>query len=251
MPQISPSASPSCVESYGGGLYNGLVAHFAFDNDYLDTSCNTIQAVQFGNPTFIPGAIGQALSFDGVDDFVELPNIRELDFGTTNFTLTFWYQVSGDQVGTPAIIGNKDFLSASNVGWVVSSNYGLGSNGDDLAINLSDGNVVIDPSKATDVAFNVWHFVAVRVLRGEKMSLLRSNAGVYLLQEDSISALTGSLSTGKKIRIGTSHQTSGARFTKMKLDDLGIWARALSLQEVEQIWAAGRNGTNVLLAYLN
>jgi hypothetical protein len=124
-------------ETYVGDLHEDLIAHYTFDGDYLDTSGNRFHAFEFGNPTFTSdGAVGQALSFDGVDDYVELPNIPDLDFGTNDFTLTFWYRVSGNQVEKPAIIGNKDFRSPSNVGWVVSSNYGSGSNGDDLAINL-------------------------------------------------------------------------------------------------------------------
>lgn len=228
-----------------------MVAHYNFDGNYLDTSGNRFHAFEFGNPAFVSdGVVGQALSFDGVDDYIELPSTPELGFGNADFTLTFWYRVSGDQVGKPAIIGNKDFRSASNVGWLVSSNYGSGSNGDDLAINLSDGSATIDSSKATDVGSNTWHFVAVRVKRGDKMSLLRSDKGSYILQEDSISTLTGSLSTGNKIRIGTDHRDCGVSFTKMDLDDLGIWSRALSSEEVEQIWMAGRkSGFNVLQAY--
>lgn len=193
-----------------------MIAHFTFDSNYLDTSGNRNHAFEFGTPTFISdGAVaGEALSFDGIDDYLELPNIPELDFGISDFTLTFWYRVSGDQSGRPAIIGNKDWRSPTNSGWVVSSNYGSGSNGDDLAINLSDGITTLDGSKAVDVDFNIWHFVAVRVKRGYKMSLIRSNQGTYVLQEDMISPLTGSLSTNLKIRIGTSHQECGASFTK-------------------------------------
>jgi hypothetical protein len=229
-----------------------LIAHFTFDSNYLDTSGNRNHAFEFGTPTFISdGAVaGEALSFDGIDDYLELPNIPELDFGLSDFTLTFWYRVSGDQSGRPAIIGNKDWRSPTNPGWVVSSNYGSGSNGDDLAINLSDGITTLDGSKAVDVDFNIWHFVAVRVKRGDKMSLIRSNQGSYVLQEDMISPLTGSLSTNLKIRIGTSHQECGASFTKMDLDDLAIWSRAISSEEVEGIWMAGRKrGYNAFHAF--
>jgi len=132
----------------------------------------------------------------------------------------------------------------------VSSNYGSGSNGDDLAINISDGITTIDGGKAIDVGLNEWHFVVVRIRRGDTMSLLRSYKGSYLLQEDDISSLTGSLSSNLKIRIGTSHEECAASFTKMDMDDLGIWSRALSAEEVESIWMAGRkNGYNLLEAY--
>jgi hypothetical protein len=240
-PLCTPQSPIPSWDSYSGSLRDGLIAHYTFDDSYLDTSGNRNHAFEFGSPSFTPdGAIGHALSFDGVDDYVELPNIPELAFGTNDFTLTFWYKVSGDQVGRPAIIGNKDWRSASNPGWIVSSNYGSGSNGDDLAINLSDGNTTIDGSKAVDVGRDSWHFVAVRIKRGDKMSLLRSDRGSYVLQEDSISTLTGSLNTSNKIRIGTSHEGCSADFTKMDLDDLGIWSRALSSEEIDAIWMAGR-----------
>eukprot|EP00956_Cyclotella_meneghiniana_P005795 scaffold7527_cov54-Cyclotella_meneghiniana.AAC.4 len=240
-PLCTPQSPIPSWDSYSGSLHDGLIAHYTFDDSYLDTSGNSNHAFEFGNPSFTPdGAVGQALSFDGVNDYLELPNIPELAVDNTDFTITFWYRVSGDQVGRPAIIGNKDWRSASNPGWIVSSNYGSGSNGDDLAINLSDGITTIDGSKAIDVGLNTWHFVAIRIKRGDKMSLLRSDKGSYVLQEDSISTLTGSLSTSNKIRIGTSHEGCLADFTKMDLDDLGIWSRALSSEEVDSIWMAGR-----------
>eukprot|EP00956_Cyclotella_meneghiniana_P029363 scaffold70782_cov63-Cyclotella_meneghiniana.AAC.2 len=237
-PLCTPQSPIPSWDSYSGSLHDGLIAHYTFDDSYLDTSGNRNHAFEFGNPTFTPdGAVGQALSFDGMDDYVELPNIP-LAFGTNDFTISFWYRVNGDQVGRPAIIGNKDWRSASNPGWIVSSNYGSGSNGDDIAINLSDGTTTITGSKAIDVGLNTWHFVAIRIKHGDKMSLLRSNKGSYVLQEDSISTLTGSLDTSNKIRIGTSHE--GCSFTKMDLDDLGMWSRALSSEELESIWMAGR-----------
>lgn len=232
-------------------MTDGLVAHYTFDGNYLDTSGNRHHSFEFGNPSFTSdGAVsGQALSLDGHDDYVELPNIPELDFGNTDFTLTFWYRISGDQDESPAIIGNKDWTSSSNRGWTVLSNYGTGSNGDDMSINMSDGVTTIDGSSPIDNDPDIWYFVAVRIKRGSTMSLFRSDEGGthYILQEDDISTLAGSLSTDLKIRIGTSHDSNAGRFTKMELDDLGIWSRALSSEEVLQIWTAGQTyGLNLM-----
>ncbi len=130
----------------------------------------------------------------------------------------------------------------------MSSNYCPGSNGDDLAINLVDGNSRSDASNAMDVDFGSWHFVAVRVKRGDKMSLLCSIAGSYDIQEDDISSLSGSLNSGLPILIGTSH--GYPKFTKMSLDDLGIWNRALSSKEVDAIYFVGHTyGENLLGAF--
>lgn len=106
-----------------------------------------------------------------------------------------------------------------NPGWVVSSNYGPGSNGDDLAINLADGSSRTDSSDSVDVDFNTWHFVAIRVKRGSTMSIIRSVGASYDINEDTISTLSGSVSSGP-IKIGTS--TGYSDFTKMDLDDVRI-----------------------------
>lgn len=102
---------------------------------------------------------------------------------------------TGDQSGTPAIITNKDWNSGLNPGWLLG-NHGSGYNGDDLSINLSDGSVRADASAAMDVSFNNWHFVAMRMKRGEKMSLLRSTGAGYGLQEDPIDSVSGSVDSG-------------------------------------------------------
>ena len=75
-------------------------------------------------------------------------------------------------------------------------NHGNGYNGDDLSINLSDGSVRADSNSAIDVNFNDWHFVAMRIKRGENMSLLRSTGAGYGLQEDSIDSVSGSVDSG-------------------------------------------------------
>jgi len=143
----------------------------------------------------VDGQVGRALSLDGIDDYVSLPNADDFNFAD-DFTLTFWYRVSGDQSSDPAVITNKDWNSGGNPGWLVASNYGPGSNGDDLSINFSDGTVRADASQAMDVAFDTWHFVAVRIKRGGNMSLLRTSGAGYGLQEDSIASVSGSVDTG-------------------------------------------------------
>ena len=187
-------------DPHDGALTDDLVGYYNFDSDFMDYSGKANHGDPFGSPTIVAdGAIGKALSLDGVEDFIQLPISLDFDFGVSDFTLTFWYRVSGDQSGSPAIIGNKDWSSGLNPGWVVLSSYGPGSNGDDLAINLSDGISRADTSKAVDVDFNSWHFVAIRVKRGDRMSIVRSVAGSYIIQEDMVPVSLGSLSTGKII----------------------------------------------------
>ena len=200
-PQCSPSQPyqiSTWEPTYSGGLSDSLVGYYTFDDDLLDSSGNGHHGlVGGGNVSYVDGIVGRALSLNGIDDFVSLPNVGDFNFGTgTDFTLTFWYRVSGDQSGSPPVITNKDWSSGHSIGWLVSSSYGPGSNGDDLSINLSDGSVRADSSYSMDVDYNTWHLVVIRIKRGEMMSLLRFSGGGYNLHEDAVGSITGSLDTG-------------------------------------------------------
>src|SRR5699024_3289709 len=48
----------------------GLVSHWRFDGNVLDSVGNNDGTI-YGDPQFVQGVNGQALSFDGVDDYVE------------------------------------------------------------------------------------------------------------------------------------------------------------------------------------
>ena len=49
----------------------GLVGYWKFDGNASDSSGLGNNGTLVGGPTFTTGKIGQALSFDGVDDFVQ------------------------------------------------------------------------------------------------------------------------------------------------------------------------------------
>lgn len=55
-------------------------------NDSVGTNHGTLQ----NGATFAPGVEGQAFKFDGVDDYVSVPNSSSLNFGTGDFTVSFW-----------------------------------------------------------------------------------------------------------------------------------------------------------------
>jgi hypothetical protein len=65
-----------------------LVAHWKFDLDALD-SANSYDGTLVGSPVFDPaGKINQALAFDGVDDYVDLPD-GFADF-SSGLTIALW-----------------------------------------------------------------------------------------------------------------------------------------------------------------
>lgn len=67
----------------------GMVAWWPGDGNALDITGGHDGTLERG-ATFGPGRVGQAFSFDGVDDFVSAPDSTALRMGTGPFTLDAW-----------------------------------------------------------------------------------------------------------------------------------------------------------------
>ena len=71
----------------------GLVGYWRFDEE---TGSTAKDSSPYGNDgtiygaTRVRGTIGKALSFDGVDDYVEVPDSASLDMKGDEITITFW-----------------------------------------------------------------------------------------------------------------------------------------------------------------
>ncbi len=77
------------------------VAHWDFDegngNVAADVSGNGNDGTLVNGPTWVPGESGTALSFDGVDDHVLMPDDDALDM-VGDFTISLWLKWSNDNI---------------------------------------------------------------------------------------------------------------------------------------------------------
>ena len=73
---------------------NGLIAEYKFEGNVNDNSGNLNHGTQNGNPTYINGISGQALNFDGVDDYVSLPNLGIFGTGMTDGSFSAWVKLN-------------------------------------------------------------------------------------------------------------------------------------------------------------
>jgi gliding motility-associated-like protein len=71
----------------------GQIAYYSFDNcDASDDAGNGSNGTIFGNPTCECGVSGQALKFDGIDDYVTFSGVVNSVFQTQDFTLAFYFK---------------------------------------------------------------------------------------------------------------------------------------------------------------
>ncbi len=82
-------AAPTCVAPPAG-----LVSWWPGDGNVDDIWDNNDGTLMNG-AGFAPGKVGQAFSFDGLDDYVEVANEEVFDFGAGPFSITAWIKTSG------------------------------------------------------------------------------------------------------------------------------------------------------------
>ena len=235
-------------------LDEGLVTYLPFDGDFWDRSGKGHHGLPVGNPSFGQGLLGGALSVSSVKDgssfnYLTLGSPADLNFGRdTDFTLSFWTRFT-NWTGDPVFIGNKDWRSGGNQGWVVAT----AGNGR-LQWNLGDGDAGARTRKDYDgpagtLSDGAWHHVTTVFRRS-------SDAHTYLdgklVDTTVIKADLDSLDTpsGLSVNVGqdgqgdyTDNHAVGTR--EMLLDDVAIWRRALDGVEVSSIHDRGLRGEDL------
>src|SRR3989344_1302052 len=84
------------------GLNSGLVGYWSFDGKDManvtayDRSGNANNGTLTNGPTRAFGKIGQGLSFDGSNDYVNVSDNANFDLGGKNFSISFWFKANED-----------------------------------------------------------------------------------------------------------------------------------------------------------
>lgn len=178
-----------------------------------------------GGGDWRPGALGgQALSFDGVDDSVNLGNSALLN-NRTSISVSFWMS-SSDTTGARVMIGRYDNTNPGS-SWLVIS--------DDLSNAVrwytNDGVAHADVFGARNVHDGVWHHVAVTWRTGANNKRIYVDGARDGIGEHSVTL--GSNTTDVLI---ASDAASSLGFLAGLIDDVRIYDRALSAAEVRQIF---------------
>lgn len=86
----------------------GQIAYYSFDAcDASDDAGNGSDGNMFGNPDCDCGVSGQALKFDGIDDYVTFSGVVNSVFQTQDFTLSFYFKTQETSTITQDIISKR------------------------------------------------------------------------------------------------------------------------------------------------
>jgi len=209
----------------------GLQTHYEFEGNTNDSSGNARNGTAMGNPTFVAGKVGQAISFDGLNDYVNIDGYKGIT--ATNdlqpaFSITCWLKTTS--------------ADGDMVTWGSRNGSGVGGqyctfclNGATLRAEHGDGNL----RGNTPVNDGQWHHVALTVVEGGNLRV--PNTLLYVDgQPDSVFAGSDNIfnvTADADVNIGrrASHED---RYFIGSIDDVSIYDRVLSEEEVA--WLAGR-----------
>jgi len=202
----------------------GLQAQYQFEGNTSDSSGNRRNGTAQGGPAFSAGRLGQAISLDGFNDYVNIDGYKGI-LGSSAVTVTAWIRTNSTVTG--AIVGWGPNVAGQRFGFRVDAGR--------LRLEHHGGNIQGD----TVLDDGDWHHVAVTVQAGATISYPETI--LYLDGVDDTRPTADpdvfNLTAAEDVSIGR-RPASNDRFFLGQIDEVHIYNRALTHEEVG--WLSGR-----------
>jgi hypothetical protein len=232
---------------FGGGreiptdtFTRGLVGYWAFEEGSGQTASDTSNYSNNGtlganstpstdDPSWIAGKVGGALEFDGVDDKVTIPHSSSLNISNA-LTVSAW--IKYDSIGAQSNV-IVDKRPRNNLkGWSLSTNDVTGGRGFYLQLlapscggspGATDQNVILT---------NRWYYVVVTYDGSNIKTYVNGILGAA-------TACSGTISVDSSDVWIANNEANPTQFTDGIIDEVRIYNRALSAEEVRYHYNRG------------
>ena len=208
-------------------LPSGVVAWWQAENNALDTF-GSHPGTLLGGAGFAPGLVGQAFSFDGVNQSVEVTSSPGVSFGgTSSITVELWAYRTGSSA-VMHLVGKR----SSCVGGGGTINFQLALNtvtGEGLNFGAGLGN---EAASGLDLPLNTWTHLA---------GTFDGTSFRIYVNGDLKATQTGALGPVNASPLEIGGSGGCAKFAGF-LDEVTLYDRALSGPEVQAIYNAGAGG---------
>ncbi|EDN70577.1 conserved hypothetical protein [Beggiatoa sp. PS] len=223
------------------GNESGLVAYYPFDALLTsDQTSNTNDGTLINSSNLVNSRVDPvgpvdsifktALSFDGIDDYVSIPDNANLQFGTSiDFTVEFLVKTTTDR-DDPSMLSNKDWNGGENQGFVFAQT------GSTWKFNLGDGSDRIDLEDIGAINDGLWHHLAVTVDRdGEAIAY---QDGVFKTSTTSTNSFMGgdiddvNSGFGLKIAQDGTGNFLGTKFLG-QIDEVRVWNTVRTQEQIQ------------------
>ncbi len=252
-PNNAPNGT-TCTSVAGGTCQNGtcvntltqgLVGYWQFNGNANDSSGNGHNGTLVSSPTFpIDPQRGQVLSLDG-NQYVSIPDSPELDFGTSDFTITMWVKTSTLQQST---IAKAYHNSSPGYGLYRGTFYLTSADGTNSPNFLrvaspgpDDGS---NPPNAEAWRTGTWHNIAITITRSPApWGYFYVDGTLKVAWRDVNATKATGISNASPLLIGAGYVSTPPPTVSIpyryngQMDNIRIYSRALSVAEIRQVCA--------------
>jgi hypothetical protein len=207
---------------------NGLVGWWPFNGNANDESGNgnngTVNGATLTSDRF--GLTNKAYDFNGISNFIDLANYSFGIIGNSDRTISGW-------IKTTVLNYKAIFSSGSGVSGNPCSN-----NGKTFNMKLANGRLSVMtyncgtcstcdyyPQVGNNVSDNNWHYLVVSLKNDTLYTFVDSSI-------DNITVLSQTNTSGNSNYIGKDNHVGYEDYFQGIIDDIGIWNRALTQQEI-------------------
>ncbi len=206
-----------------------LVAWYPFNGNSADSSVNSNHLINNGATltTDRNGVVNSAFVYDGVNDYMTC-NSPSFQFGeTSSFTISFW-----------------SYRSSTSSGWAFNSGYTQGDGGSGKFCQFFSFNTPPAAQWRTNKQSTAWQIAqannhVINVWENWVCVYVNKNMTVYrngVLAATATYTSSGAVTATMPFRLGVNLLSNGSFFTG-KLDDYGIWTRALTVNEITNLYS--------------
>ncbi len=201
---------------------SGLIGWWPGDTDASDIQGVNSGVLTNGALAGVSGLVNGAFSFDGVDDYVDIPT--SIGLPTSTWTIDFWFFLNTNTT-SQAFVTNFD---GSGGRYIIEFFLGAG---------LRIGHFVSNPDLNSFVtpSAGVWHHLAA-------IQSTNSSIGQKLFFDGNLIGTVGPNGPDPIIRLKFGQRGDGTSFLNGLLDEVEIFNRALSQAEIQAIFNAGSAG---------
>lgn len=223
---------------------NGLVAYYPFNGNANDVSVNANNGINNGATLTTDrfGNVDSAYFFNGSTEYINVPSSNTLNFQTNNsFTLSYWINATSINTSKVNVIINKQIGAgtSSQDGWNSNVEFNRAIN---LRIQNAPSTVFCDPSSNAGAISNLTNYHITQVFQNGTSSVYIN--GIQVSTSAGCLGIIGDNSSN--MFIGKPTWTSGnAQGFNGVIDDIGIWNRALTQQEVATLYNAEQCFNNI------
>ena len=229
-------ADPCFVEPAYPEPIQGIVSWWNFNEGQGITAHDTVgsnDGTLIQNPTWTTGQIDGALNFDGEDDYVIVPDSEDWDFGSDDFAISFWVNFDSLTYQT-GYIGLLDQFY-TNRAWSVA----LGQGGGLQFAYSTTGTDVAPVTTFWLPSIGQWHHIVV--VRTSDTLKIFADGEQKGSDHDMMGATINNSWVDLYVGAGHASDTVAQMHFDGSMDDIRIYNRALSADEIQQLYWNGLN----------